>query len=404
MQHDKQETTGFASLCVREPEDPRTTRPHQLPIYATSSFAFDSLEQGMRVFRGEEQGHLYSRFGNPTIDAVAGKIAQLESYGTGLAANGMLVSSGMSAISTLLMSLLQPGDKVLTQGNIYGGTMEQFNKLLSHLGFVPVYVDLSDLNQAEQALKEHAPVRVIYIETPANPTLACVDLEAMSKLAKKYGCTTVCDNTFCTPYIQQPLRWGIDYVVHSTTKYLNGHGNSTSGAIIGSDASMMQGRIWQVMKLAGTNCNPWDAWLLHNGMKTLALRMERHSSNALAVAQWLERHPAVAHVNYVGLPSHPHHRLARKQMNGGSGMLSFELKGGLDAGKKLMNSIQFCTMAPTMGDVDTLVMHPASMSHLNIPADIRRANGISDGLIRLSVGIEDVADILADLSGGMFDV
>jgi methionine-gamma-lyase len=207
------------------------------------------------------------------------------------------------------------------------------------------------------------------------------------------------DNTFATPYLQQPLRYGIDFIVHSTTKFLNGHGNSIAGALVTPHIHQMRmgGAVWQAMKLAGTNSNPWDAWLVHNGMKTLALRMERHSSNALAIARFLENDPRVERVNYCGLPSHPDFAIAKKQMRNFGGMLSFELKDGLQAGIRFMNAIRFCTLAPTLGDVDTLILHPASMSHLNIPKEVRLENGISDGLIRLSVGIEHAGDITGDL-------
>ncbi|MEO0778596.1 MAG: PLP-dependent transferase, partial [Bacteroidota bacterium] len=227
--------------------------------------------------------------------------------------------------------------------------------------------------------------------------MACVDLAALGALARKYQCHTAVDNTFCTPYLQQPFRYDIDFIVHSTTKYLNGHGNSTAGIVIGRDVELMQKKVWTAMKLTGTNCNPFDAWLTHNGLKTLELRMDRHCSNAQRVAEYLEQHPAVERVNYNGLPSHPDHELAKSQMSGFGGMLSFELRAGLQAGIDFMNRIRFCTLAPTLGDVDTLVVHPASSSHLNVAKEVRLRNGITDGLVRLSVGIENPADIIADL-------
>ena len=238
---------------------------------------------------------------------------------------------------------------------------------------------------------------MIYFETPANPTLAGVDMGQLTHLAHQFDRLITADNTFATPYLQQPLDFGVDFIVHSTTKYLNGHGNSISGALVGRDPGFIREKAWQTMKLAGTNCNPWDAWLINNGLKTLELRMERHCSNAADLAAWLEQPPKVERVNYPGLPSHPDHQPARHQMRLFGGMLSFELEGGLDAGIAFMNRIRFCTLAPTMGDVDTLILHPASMSHLNVPPELRLANGITDGLIRLSVGIENVEDIRADL-------
>jgi methionine-gamma-lyase len=397
----KKTTPDFASVCVRETHDPRTTKPHVLPLYATSSFAFESIDQGIDIFTGKEKGHVYGRYGNPTIEAVAAKIAQLESHGTEVEAAGILFSSGMSAISTLVMAALKSGDKILTQGNLYGGTTELFTKVFLPLGIETILVDLSDLKAVEHHLQQDTSIRMLYCETPANPTLACVDLEALASLGKKYSVYTAVDNTFCTPYLQQPFRHGIDFIVHSTTKFLNGHGNSIAGALIGRDAEWMQDHAWKTMKLTGTNANPWDAWLVHQGMKTLPVRMDRHSHNALTLARYLEKHPAVERVNYTGLESHPDHALAQRQMTQGGGMLSFELKGGLEAGVQMMRKIEFCTLAPTLGDVDTLILHPASMSHLNIAKEIREANGITDGLIRVSVGIEAVEDIIADLEQAM---
>jgi len=347
---------SFNSLCVHELAEKRTTKPHQLPIYATSSFEFTDINQGIDIFTGKAKGHVYGRYGNPTIEAVADKIALLETHGSDLVAKGVMVSSGMAAISTLVMGCLKSGDKLLTQGNL-----------------------------------------LLYCETPANPTMACVDLAALATISKQYNVKTAIDNTFCTPYLQQPLQLGIDFVIHSTTKYLNGHGNNIAGVIVGTDMEMMETKIWGAMKLLGTNCNPFDAWLTNNGINTLALRMDRHSSNALTLAHRLEQHPEVAKVNYPGLPSHSSHKLASKQMSQFGGMLSFELKGGLDAGIALMNRVKFCALAPTLGDVDTLILHPASSSHVNVDKEIRERNGITDGLIRLSVGIEDVEDIWGDL-------
>ncbi len=385
------------SFTVREVPDPRTTPPHVLPIYATSSFSFDDIEQGIEIFKNIESGYAYSRYANPTVDAVAQKIADLEAHGLGLEATAIMTSSGMSAISTLLLGTLKMGDKVLTQGNLYGGTTELMT-IFAQFGVETLMVDLKDLVKVEAMLQQHDSVKMLYCETPANPTLACVDIRALADLAHKYGAWCAIDNTFMTPLLQQPFAQGVDFIVHSTTKYLNGHGNSIAGAVIGLDKTVMRKNVWRAMKLVGTNCSPFEAWLTHNGLKTLALRMERHCSNALAVAAFLEKHPAVARVNYPGLVSHPDHELAKRQMkNGFGGMLSFELRGGLEAGIQCMNRIQFCTLAPTLGDVDTLILHPASSSHIAVAKAVREQNGITDGLIRVSVGIENPADIIADL-------
>ena len=401
------------SLCVKELLDLRTTAPHVLPIYATSSYVFENIEQGIEIFSNIESGHTYSRYANPTVDTVAQKIADLETHGLDLQATAVLTSSGMSAISTLLSGLLRSGDRVLSQGNLYGGTTELLRSTYAKFGVETLLTDLRDLNQVEAMFKQHnrrtdamsndpnddhdGAIRLLYCETPANPTLACVDIRALADLAHRYGAWCAIDNTFSTPLLQQPFAHGVDFIVHSTTKYLNGHGNSIAGAIVGLDKDLMRKNVWNAMKLIGTNCSPFEAWLTHNGLKTLALRIARHSSNALALAHFLEKHPAVERVNYPGLPSHPDHALAQRQMRGGfGGMLSFECRGGFDAGVRCMNRLKLCVLAPTLGDVDTLVLHPASSSHLHVAREVRMQNGITDGLIRISVGIENEGDLVAD--------
>ncbi|MBI5916835.1 MAG: aminotransferase class I/II-fold pyridoxal phosphate-dependent enzyme [Bacteroidetes bacterium] len=387
------------SICAKEPNDPRTTKPHVLPIYATSSFAFENIDEGIAIFSNQKPGHGYSRYGNPTVEAVAAKIAALETAGLDVEAAALLLSSGQAAVSTVVLGLLKSGDKILTQGNLYGGTTELFLKIFKPYGIETILADLHDLDRVEDLIKQDEKIKLLYFETPANPTLACVDLAALADIARRHGRLSAVDNTFATPYLQQPFRYGVDFIVHSTTKFLNGHGNSIAGALVTTHTPQMRmgNGIWQAMKLVGTNCSPWDAWLVHNGLKTLALRMERHSSNAMRIAGFLQEQKNVVRVNYCGLPSHPDHGIAKRQMKAFGGMLSFELEGGLEAGIRFMNRIRFCTLAPTLGDVDTLILHPASMSHVNIPKEVRLANGITDGLIRVSVGIEHVDDIIADL-------
>lgn len=389
----------FDSFTARECPDPRTTAPHILPLYATSSYVFDDINEGIEIFKNIESGHVYSRYANPTVDAVAQKIADLETWGLDWKATPVMTSSGMSAIATLLLGVLKTGDKVLSQANLYGGTTELLNAVFGQIGIETVFIDLKDLKAVESVLKADPSIRMLYCETPANPTLACVDIEALAQLAHQNGALCAIDNTFATPYLQQPFALGVDFVVHSTTKYLNGHGNSTAGIVLGKDHDVMRKQVWKAMKLVGTNCSPFEAWLTHNGLKTFSLRMERHCSNALKIAQFLEAHPAVERVNYPGLTSHPDHALASRQMKNGYGaMLSFELKGGYEAGIQAMNRFKMCTLAPTLGDVDTLVLHPASSSHIAVPREVRLQNGITDGLIRLSVGIENPDDLIADLA------
>lgn len=389
---------SFNSKCVKEVKPPVTTQSHILPIFPTSSFVFESIEQGMDIFTGKEEGHVYGRYGNPTIEAVAQKLADLEVYGSDMEASGIMVSSGMSAISTLFMSALKAGDKILSQGNLYGGTTELLQKIFKNLGIEPIFTDLQDLGQVEDILKSNPEIKMLYFETPANPTLACVDIAALSQLGKKYNVLTAIDNTFPTPYFQRPLLLGCDFVIHSTTKFINGHGNSIAGVIIGKDKSFMKDKVWTAMKLAGTNCNPWDAWLTHNGLKTLTLRMDKHQENAQKLAEFLASNDEIKTVNYLGLEDHSDHELAKKQMTGFGGMMSFELKGGLDRGIEFMKKINFCVLAPTLGDTDTLILHPASMSHKNVAKEMRERNGITDGLIRISVGIESAEDIINDIN------
>lgn len=386
---------SFDSICVSSPENHKTTEPHQLPIYATSSFVYESVQDSIDVFTGKEKGHVYSRYGNPTIDAVGSRIAKLESYDLEDKAWGIMTSSGMSAISSLIMGLCQTGDSILTQGNLYGGTTELFVKGLGKLGIKPIFEDLTQADHLHALLRQHPSTKVIYLETPSNPTMACIDLAQVATVAREHGIITIVDNTFCTPYLQRPLTHGIDYVIHSTTKYLNGHGNSIAGVIIGKDDQQYH-EIWQAVKLAGTNANPWDAWLTANGLRTLTLRMDRHSSNAQQLAQFLTKHPAVQLVNYNGLPEHPYHSIAAKQMYGYGGMLSFEVEGGQAAAIRVMDHLELATQAPTLGDVDTLVLHPATSSHLNVDKALCLRHGITEGLIRVSVGIEHGDDIVSD--------
>ena len=391
------------SLCVQQTPPKMTTAPHQLPIFATSSFVFEKAQDGIDIFTGAANGNVYSRYSNPTIEAVASHIAALEGYELSEEVFGLMTSSGMSAISSVLMALLNQGDHILTQGNLYGGTTELLIKILGNMGIEPKFINMTDLSLVEHHLKQNKAIKVIYLETPSNPTLDCVDLKGISGLARKYGVKTVIDNTFCTPYIQRPLAHGIDYVIHSTTKYLNGHGNSIAGAIVGRQSEEAY-KIWEVVKLAGTNCNAWDAWLVANGLKTLPLRMQRHSSNAQALAAYLQVHPKVSKVNYTGLPNHPYHQVACQQMDLHGGMLSFELKGGTKEAIAFMDNLKMITQAPTLGDVNSLVLHPATSSHLKVPAELKVANGITDGLVRLSVGIEEAADLLNDVEQALMKV
>jgi methionine-gamma-lyase len=388
---------GFGSAAVHAGQEKDPRHAHVTPVYATSTYLFDTAEQGMRRFSGSEDGYIYSRWGNPTFTDAEQKIAALETFGLNMEAKGILHASGMAAIATLMLGVLQPGDKILSHYSLYGGTEELIHKVLTGLGITPVIMDLRNLQKAEDALKSDPAIRMVYLETPANPTLQCVDLEALCSLAKSHGKLVACDNTFATPYLQQPFKFGADFIVHSTTKFLNGHGTAIGGILLGRDIEKMNTAITKTHRLLGGNANPFDAFLLINGLKTLEVRMERHCSNAQKVAEYLSGHKAVAQVNHTGLLSHPEYDLAQKQMRTAGGVLSFELKEGFDAGVRLMNGLKMCLRAVSLGTCDTLLCHSASMTHYGIPRAQREQYGITDGLIRMNVGIENVEDILADL-------
>lgn len=389
--------TGWSSVAVHAGHTKDPMYAHQVPIYASSTYVFDEAEQGMRRFSGEEKGYIYSRWGNPTITEAEEKIAALETFGLGMNVQGILHASGMAAISTLLLATLKPGDKVLTHYSLYGGTNELLTKVLPGLHITPVIADLRNIDTAEQLLKNDPAIRMLYLETPANPTIQCVDIEVLSSLARQYNCLVSCDNTFATPYLQQPFRLGADFVVHSTTKFLNGHGTAIGGIWLGRDIDFMQTHATKVHRLLGGNANPFDTFMLIQGMKTLELRMERHCHNAMEVAHYLAAHPAVAKVNYTGLDEHPDYYTAAKQMRHPGAMLSFELKGGLQAGIDFMNKLQMCVRTVSLGTCDTLLSHPASMTHYSVPKEEKEQYGITDGLIRMNVGIENIQDIIADL-------
>ncbi len=400
---DKNNSLGFDTVCIRGGHTPESNRAHLTPIYASSTYTFDSAEQSIATFKGDEKGYIYSRWGNPTISEAEEKIALLEAYGltdkdgAPLKLKAILHASGMAAICTMLMANIKAGQKIITHFSLYGGTHELVEKILPDLGVAATIVDFHDLNKVEDAIKADKTIRLMHIETPANPTLQCIDLEALSALGKKYGLIVCVDNTFATPYLQQPFKYNVDYVMHSTTKFLNGHGTAIGGVVVGRDLDKMNTSVTKMHRLLGGNSNAFEAFLLTNGLRTFGLRMERHCSNAQQVANYLECNKGVAHVNYLGLTSHPDHAMCLKQMKHAGAMLSFELKGGFDAGVKFINQLKLCTNAVSLGTCDTLVSHPASTTHVSVAREQRLAFGITDGLIRMSVGIENVADILNDL-------
>lgn len=393
----KKKLKGWGSVAIHSGHQKDPLYAHLTPIYASSTYIFDSAEQGMHRFTGQEQGYIYGRWGSPSISEAEEKIAALETFGLDIEAKSILHSSGMAAITTLLMSTLSQGDKILSHFSLYGGTDELVHRILPRFGVSAVIEDLRDLQKAEEALKADSSIKMVYLETPANPTIQCVDIAALSALAKKYNCIVACDNTFATPYLQQPFALGADFIVHSTTKFLNGHGTAIGGVLIGKDVERMKGPIMKFHKTTGANSNAFDSFLLVQGMKTLEVRMEKHCANGQQVAEFLAAHKNVQKVNYTGLSSHPDYEIAKKQMRHAGALMSFEVKGGLQGGIDFMNKLNFCTRAVSLGTCDTLLSHPASMTHFSVPKEEKEKYGITEGLIRLHVGIENVEDIIADL-------
>ncbi|MCG6840940.1 methionine gamma-lyase [Fusobacterium nucleatum] len=366
-----------------------------MPIYQTSTFIFDSAEQGGRRFALEEAGYIYTRLGNPTTTVLENKIAALEEGEAAVA-----TSSGMGAISSTLWTVLKAGDHVVTDKTLYGCTFALMCHGLTRFGIDVTFVDTSNLDEVKNAMKENT--RVVYLETPANPNLKIVDLEALSKLAHTNPNTLVIvDNTFATPYMQKPLKLGADIVVHSVTKYINGHGDVIAGLVITNKELADQIRFVGLKDMTGAVLGPQDAYYIIRGMKTFEIRMERHCKNAKKVVEFLNKHPKIERVYYPGLETHPGHEIAKKQMKDFGAMISFELKGGFEAGKTLLNNLKLCSLAVSLGDTETLIQHPASMTHSPYTKEEREAAGITDGLVRLSVGLENIEDIIADLEQGL---
>lgn len=381
----------FGTLCVHAGEHPDpSSGAHTTPIYQTSTYVFDSAEQGAAKFAGEEDGYIYARLmpNTPTHAVLVEKIAALEGAET-----GQSFATGMAAITGVALSLLKNGDHLLSTDVVYGGTFELFENVLTRLGIEVSFVDTTDLEKVQHNLKKNT--RMVFLETPANPTMKICDIAAICRMARQTGAVSIVDNTFATPMFQKPLQLGADAVLHSCTKYIGGHADLLGGVVVGSREfinSMMP-----VVNTTGFTMAPHEAWLCIRGLKTLHLRMEKHANNAFEVAKFLETHRKIAWVRYPGLPSHPQYEIAQKQMSGFGGMMSFGVAGGAEGGRKLMNGLELCSLAVSLGAVDTLISHPASMTHAGVPKDLQFNMGITDDLVRLSVGIEEAEDIIADL-------
>ncbi|MCB1423871.1 MAG: methionine gamma-lyase [Nitratireductor sp.] len=384
-------TQGFATRAIHNAYDPlQNDGALTPPLHLTSTFAFETAEAGGEMFAGERVGHIYSRISNPTLDLLERRIADLEGAEAGLA-----LSSGMGAITATLWTLLSPGDEVIVDKTLYGCTFAFMRHGLAKWGVTITHVDMTDAENLRGAIS--SKTRVVYFETPANPNMRLVDIRAVAAIAHEAGAQVLVDNTYATPYLTRPVELGADIVLHSATKYLGGHGDLVAGLVVGRQQQIDEIRMVGMKDMTGAIMAPFNAMLILRGLKTLALRMERHCTSATIVADWLEAHPEIGTVYFPGLESFPQHNLALRQMTKPGAMIAFELKGGMQAGKDMMNRLQLIGRAVSLGDAESLIQHPASMTHSTYTAQERAEHGISDGLIRLSVGLEDVSDILADL-------
>lgn len=382
---------GFATKAIHGGHRKDSNGALATPIYQTSTFVFDSAEQGGRRFAGEEEGYIYTRLGNPTISQLEEKLAILEGAEASAA-----TGSGMGAVSAAMWSALKAGDHLIASETLYGCSFAFLSHGLTSFGVDVTFVDPGDPENIRKAMRKNT--RVVYLETPANPTLKITDIGTISKIAhENENCMVIVDNTFSTPYIQRPIELGADAVIHSATKFLNGHGDVIAGFVAGSSEFINRVKLFGIKDMTGTVLSPFDAYLIIRGMKTLEIRMERHCANAMKVAEFLESHRAVQKVYYPGLKSFDQYELAKKQMSLPGAVIAFELVGGIEEGIKVMNSLELCRLAVSLGDAETLIEHPASMTHSPYTREERLASGISDGLVRIAVGLENVEDIIADL-------
>ena len=388
MSHDKK--LDFSSRCVHSGIEENEFGSIVPPIYQTSTFKFNSAEHGASLFAGEEKGFIYTRMANPTIEAMENAIADLEGGHKALGC-----ASGMAAIHTIFTSLLSAGNHVICSVAVYGPTTTLLNTVMKKFGVETTYVDTTDAENVRAAIKPNT--KVIFIETPGNPTLCISDIEEISKIAHEHNAKVAVDNTFMSPALQNPLKLGADVVMHSLTKFINGHADVVAGIIVVKDEETYL-NFRKTLNQTGGVIDPFNSFLVHRGLKTLALRMEKHSQNAQKIAEYLEKHPLINDLKYPGLQSHPNYETGLKQHSAPGGLIKFEVEGGIEAGKILMNSVKLCTLAVSLGGVETLIQHPASMTHFSMGKEAREIAGITDGLVRLSVGIENVDDLIADLS------
>jgi methionine-gamma-lyase len=391
----RNDQAGFATRAIHAGYDPAEAQGALTPpLHLTSTFAFESAEAGGEMFAGTREGHFYSRISNPTTDLLERRLASLEGAEAAVA-----TASGMGAITATLWSFLKAGDEVITDQTLYGCTFAFLRDGLTRFGVTVRQVDMTDPSALAAVISEKT--RIVYFETPANPNMRLVDIAAIADIARAEGAKVVVDNTYATPMITRPIALGADIVVHSATKYLGGHGDLVGGVAVGGTEDMARVRLCGVKDMTGAVMSPFTAFLVLRGLKTLSLRMARHASSAETVARWLDAHPAVERVDYPGLPGFSQRALAKRQMASGGGMIAFALKGGHPAGVSMMNRLTLIRRAVSLGDAETLIQHPASMTHSPYTPEERAAAGIGEGLVRLSVGLEDVADILGDLEAAL---
>jgi len=391
MTTDKKAPPGFCTRAIHHGYDPyEGAGALNPPLYLSATYTFPSVDDGSARFAGEQAGFVYSRVGNPTTALLEARIANLESGEAGL-----VTASGQGATTSLLWTLLSPGDEIIADKTLYGCTFAFLKNGLAKFGVRVTHVDLTDTSILADAI--NPATRVVFFETPANPNMRLIDIAAVATIARRHGARTVVDNTYCTPYLQRPIESGADFVVHSATKYLGGHGDLLAGAIVGPKEDLEQVRFHGIKDMTGAVLSSQDAFLVLRGLKTLALRMDRHCANAQAVAEFLAAHRKVAVVHFPGLRTFPQYQLGRRQMAQPGGMIAFELKGGIAAGRRFMDALQLFTRAVSLGDAESLAQHPASMTHSFYTPEERAYHLIGEGLIRLSVGLEDVDDMLHDL-------
>ncbi|VAW64515.1 O-acetylhomoserine sulfhydrylase / O-succinylhomoserine sulfhydrylase [hydrothermal vent metagenome] len=384
---------AFATLGVRAGQERTHEQEHSEPIFPTSSFVFSSAAEAAARFSGEQPGNIYSRFTNPTVRTFEQRLARMEGAECCVA-----TASGMSAILATCLGVLKTGDHIVSSRSIFGTTTVLLTNFMARLGIETTFVELSDLAAWENAIQENT--RLFFLETPSNPLNELVDISALAELSHKNDCLLAVDNCLCTPALQRPIKLGADIVIHSATKYIDGQGRCMGGAVLGTN-EVVGTEVYGFLRSAGPTMSAFNAWVFLKGLETLDLRMKAHSHNALELAQWLEQQPQVERVYYPGLKSHPQYELAKSQQSAFGGLLSFELKGGKDAGWALIDATQICSITANLGDTKTTITHPATTTHGRLTVEQRQQSGIADGLIRVAVGLEDIEDIKRDLARGM---